>query len=87
MSGGSWADSARSHIARVHATLPADISFDDRVKAIRDAYPFGERAMHPYKMWLKEQRRYLATYQPVSVDTKRFPLSPLERLMAKGKAA
>jgi len=85
MSGGSWADSARSHIARTHATLPVNISFEDRVKAIRDAYPFGERAMHPYKMWLKEQRRYLARYQPDSIDTKRFPLSPLERMMRRAK--
>jgi hypothetical protein len=24
----------------------------DRIKAIRDAYPFGPREMHPYKIWL-----------------------------------
>ena len=23
-------------------------------KKVRDKYPFGERAMHPYKVWLKE---------------------------------
>lgn len=25
--------------------------------AIRDAYPFGQRAMHPYKIWCDEVRR------------------------------
>ena len=26
-------------------------------KALRDAYPFGERKYHPYKIWLDEVRR------------------------------
>lgn len=26
-------------------------------KALRDAYPFGPRAYHPYKVWLDEIRR------------------------------
>jgi hypothetical protein len=26
-------------------------------KALYDAYPFGERAYHPYKIWLDEIRR------------------------------
>lgn len=25
--------------------------------AIRDAYPFGVRDLHPYRVWLKEQRK------------------------------
>lgn len=79
---GSWLDSAWRAIDKVHATLPADASFGDRVKALRDAYPFGEREHHPYKMWLKAQRQYLARYEPPT-DTKRFPLSPLERLMRR----
>ena len=31
---------------------------DEKVirQALRDAYPFGERAMHPYKIWLDEIR-------------------------------
>ena len=84
---GSWYDSARDHIAKAAASLPADISFEDRVKAIRDAYPWGERRMHPYKMWLKAQRQYLAQFEPPGEGSKRFPLSPLERLMRKSQAA
>ena len=26
-------------------------------KALKEAYPFGERAMHPYKIWLDEIKR------------------------------
>ncbi len=29
-------------------------------KAIDAAFPFGERAYHPYKIWLSERKRYLA---------------------------
>lgn len=30
-------------------------------KALHDAYPFGERAMHPYKIWLDEIKRQRGT--------------------------
>ena len=26
-------------------------------KALREAYPFGQRAMHPYKIWLDEIKK------------------------------
>lgn len=29
--------------------------------ALHDAYPFGERAMHPYKIWLDEIKRQRGT--------------------------
>lgn len=78
----SWFDSARETIAEVHKTLPADISFADRKKAVSAAYPWGERRMFPYKMWCKAARLYLAQFDPPDND-KRFPLSPLEKLMRK----
>lgn len=79
---GSWQWRAWQVIDEVHASLSADASFEDRVKALKDAYPFGERRHHPYKMWLRAQRQYLCRYEPPS-DTKRFPLSPLERMMRR----
>lgn len=79
---GSWLDSAQRTIDEVHASLPADATLEERIKALKDAYPFGERAHHPYKMWLKAQRQYLCRYEP-KTETKRFPLSPLERLMRR----
>lgn len=58
----SWYEHARKVIQDEHDKMPADISFEDRKKRIRDAYPFGARAMHPYKQWCKAQREYLARH-------------------------
>lgn len=58
----SWSDHAWSVINAVHADLPRDITFADRRKAVDSAYPFGERAHHPYKVWLAARKRYLARY-------------------------
>lgn len=82
----SWYTSAKSTIDEIHATLPADATFEQRKQALFDGYPFGCRRYTPYKMWLKAQREYLTRYAPPSVDSKRFPLSPLERMIAKAKA-
>lgn len=73
----SRSDEARQVIARVHATLPADISFAERKRAIREAYPFGEREYWPYKAWSKAQREYLAKYDP------KAPQPPLLRDMMR----
>jgi hypothetical protein len=52
----TWRDSARPIIAKV---LRETKGQDEKVikKALRDAYPWGQRAMHPYKIWLDEIRR------------------------------
>lgn len=57
MSTGSyWRDRATPIIAEVIARVGRD---DERAlrKALHDAYPFGERSMHPYKIWRDEIRR------------------------------
>lgn len=56
----SWRDRAKPIIARVlwehrgadEATIRA---------ALREAYPFGQRAHHPYKTWLDEIHRQRGT--------------------------
>lgn len=72
-----WSEISRRTIADLHATLPADISFADRKRAIRDAYPFGERAYWPYKAWCKAQREYLKPFDP------KTPAPPLLRDMMR----
>ncbi len=55
----TWRDIARPIIAKVLADNK-DKSEKEIRKALRDAYPFGQRAMHPYKIWcdeIKVQRR------------------------------
>ena len=51
--GKSWRDIARPIISKV---LAENRGLDDVAigKALRDAYPFGERARYPYKIWLDE---------------------------------
>lgn len=48
-----WREHAKPIIARV---LRETAGQDEKVirKALTEAYPFGERAMHPYKIWLSE---------------------------------
>ena len=41
-----------------------DLKGKDLRKKIREAYPFGERANWPYKMWLKRVRIHLGIDQP-----------------------
>lgn len=48
----SWRQKAKPIIAAVIAAHP--LAGPERDKAMFDAYPFGERQYHPYKIWLDE---------------------------------
>jgi hypothetical protein len=57
----TWAERAALAIQRAYNIAREEgKTGDEIVKAIDAAYPFGERAMHPYKMWLKVRRRILS---------------------------
>ena len=47
----------------IRATIKANEgkSLKEIKKALREAYPWGERAMHPYKIWCDEVRVQLGT--------------------------
>ena len=60
----SWYERAWDYIAAEHEKMPADIDFRERKRWISAAYPWGERRMFPYKMWLKAQKEYLARHDP-----------------------
>lgn len=49
----SWRDRAKPIIARVLADTRGQ---DEKAirKALSDAYPFGPKQYHPYKIWLNE---------------------------------
>ena len=53
MSQSKWRDRARPIIAKVLAETKGQSEPEIR-KALKDAYPFGERKYHPYKIWLHE---------------------------------
>jgi len=54
-----WARIARRIIGETLARLPADASERERRRALSEAYPFGERRYHPYRVWCREVRRAL----------------------------
>lgn len=64
MTAQSWRDRARPVVAATLAALPPDATTQDKRRALRDAYPFGERAMWPYKVWCDEVRRQLGLERP-----------------------
>ena len=49
----SWRDSAKPLIAKALADSKGKTEQEIR-KALRDSYPWGERRMHPYKIWCDE---------------------------------
>lgn len=51
----TWREYMAPIIAAVLQEHPNDTR--ERRKALRDAYPAGERAHHPYKVWLDEIAR------------------------------
>jgi hypothetical protein len=52
----TWRENARPIIAKVLADNKDET---DKVirKALQEAYPYGQRAMHPYKIWCDEIKR------------------------------
>jgi len=49
----TWRDIARPIIAKVVSELGREDTPQLRA-ALRDAYPFGERRYHPYRIWCDE---------------------------------
>ena len=60
MSESHWRNHAGPIIARVIAEHAGEDESKVRL-ALRDAYPFGQRKYHPYKIWLDEIARQLGT--------------------------
>jgi hypothetical protein len=50
----SWRETARPIISKILNEHTDEAAIK---KALFDAYPFGERRYHPYKIWLDEIRR------------------------------
>lgn len=58
-----WSEYARRTVAEVAATIPDTATLKERRAIISAAYPFGERAMWPYKTWLKATKAYLSAFE------------------------
>lgn len=61
----SWREHCRPIIAKVLADNK-DKSEKEIRRALRDAYPYGQRAMHPYKIWCDEIKRQRGQKKPLN---------------------
>lgn len=77
-----WNDRAAAAILKALGES-THLSGKERLKHIDAAYPFGARAYHPYKQWLKVRRQLLvahgliATEERVSQVRFKEPAAPL----------
>lgn len=83
-----WRDEAKRRIADVLARLPADADEKAKRAACRDAYPWGPRENHPYKIWCDETNVQLGKKPPADMraslaSKQRANMSPRnQRLLA-----
>lgn len=68
MSDSIWRDRAAPIIAATIAAHPDGVGLP---AALREAYPFGERKYHPYKIWLDEIARQLGRKPKLGTVIKR----------------
>lgn len=64
---GQWRRRARSAMHSVvesYVNTHPSVQPDELIKLVDAAYPFGERAMHPYKAWLQERKELIAVLRP-----------------------
>jgi hypothetical protein len=58
---GDWRKASYKAIREVINANPG-LSEKELRKKISEAYPFGQRAMHPYKVWLSEVKVQVALH-------------------------
>ena len=64
MTTRTWRDIAKQVIQKAIQEAEAQgLDAEATHKYVNSRYPFGERAYHPYKIWLSEMK---ATFQPVA---------------------
>lgn len=64
MTTKTWRDVARAVIQKALAEAEAQgLDADATKRHVSAAYPFGERAYHPYKIWLSEMKN---TFNPIA---------------------
>lgn len=59
MSQSYWRNRAAAVIYEVLREMPPDSTIEQKRAALKKAYPFGERRMHPYKIWCDQVKKML----------------------------
>jgi len=84
MGDSYWRGRARPIIAKViaeHAGRPQP----EVRRALREAYPFGPRQHHPYKIWCDEVKRQLGLKPPLGSPRKVQAANPNQRELFDGR--
>lgn len=69
MTTKTWRDIARAVIQKALQEAEAQgLDAEATKKHVNAAYPFGERAYHPYKIWLSEMKRTFEPSRPGQSD-------------------
>jgi hypothetical protein len=69
----TWRRQARHIIEDIMGSLSAPLTEKEARAALRDAYPWGERQHHPYRMWCAEVRLDLAVRFPKAKEPEKKP--------------
>jgi len=64
MADSPWRVRSREIIRNVVESMSPTVDTKTLRRALREAYPFGTREFHPYKIWLDEIRKELAIRYP-----------------------
>lgn len=67
----SWRNIAKRVIAKVINDNP-NVDYKTFKKVLRDAYPFGERARYPYKVWCEQQKIAIEQLYPNRLGSMRI---------------
>ena len=60
----SWRDITQTYLRIADSVIPAGTLPEIRKKVYSAIYPFGERSMHPYKVWNSEVKAHMAKHDP-----------------------
>jgi len=75
----SWRDDANEVINNAISEIGAEIRCADDVDNLfkhisKEYYPFGERSMHPYKIWLSAIQKNKAEYLSIQFPQPQAPI-------------
>lgn len=69
MAASRWREIANQVIAKVVADNPG-LPEQELRKKLSEAYPFGQRQYHPYKIWLSAVKEHFQRKQPAPESIK-----------------
>lgn len=70
---GSWRDRSNVILTAADKVIPAGTPSRIRKQVYSGLWTWGERAMHPYKIWCDEVNEFMARHHPDEFRSKKTP--------------